>query len=239
MQTDLDVNVDSAEKAALRPISGPFFGARGRACEPFLGRVNTEWARQLYDGAGAAHAFDHVLRVLRLAERIAKEEGADLAVVRMATLLHDVARDEPEHHLRGAARARELLAEHPPAFVEAVAHAIEAHRFRAGPAPTTLEAQCLHDADKLDAIGAIGVGRAFAYAGRQGERLWTTPVDQIDFASPPPPTLDYTPGHEFVYKLAQLKEKLYTNAARRIAAERHEFMAAFFRRLDAEAQGMA
>ncbi len=81
--------------------------------------LSIDQARSLYDGAEAAHAFDHVLRVLALAERIAQAEGADLVIVRTATLLHDMARHEPEHHLRGAERARELLAGWPPEQVEA------------------------------------------------------------------------------------------------------------------------
>ena len=60
-----------------------------------------------------------------------------------------------------------------------MAHAIEAHRFRAGPAPATLEAQAVFDADKLDITGAIGVARAFAYAGEHGSALWNTPWRDI------------------------------------------------------------
>lgn len=201
--------------------------------------ISIDQARLLYDGAEAAHAFDHVLRVLALAERIAQAEGADLAIVRTATLLHDIARHEPDHHLRGAERARELLAGWPPEQVDAICHAIEAHRFRKGPAPATLEAACLHDADKLDAIGAIGVARAVAYSASHGHRLWSQPLDQIDAGQPAPAGIDYTPSHEFVYKLAQLQDRLLTLTARQVAGERHRVMAEFFHRLDAEVTGTA
>src|SRR5512133_2972737 len=139
--------------------------------------ISVEAARRLYEGGAGGHDFDHVLRVLNLALRIGEAEGADLAVVRTAALLHDVAesQDREAHHLLGAQRARELLSEQPAGFVEAVAHAIASHRFRADPAPHTLEAQVLSDADKLDAIGAIGIGRAFAYAGAHGSALWRAP----------------------------------------------------------------
>jgi uncharacterized protein len=139
--------------------------------------ITIEQARQYYQGADAIHDFDHVLRVLALAERLAQEEGANLETVRVAALLHDLARGQgdrlvTDHARAGAEFARELLAGQPPDRVEAVAHAIAAHRFRTGPDPQTLEAKVLHDADKLDAIGAIGVARAFAFGGHEGQRLW-------------------------------------------------------------------
>ncbi|MGC8780145.1 MAG: HD domain-containing protein, partial [Anaerolineae bacterium] len=114
--------------------------------------ISVPMVRALYADAGSSHDFDHVLRVTALAERIARAEGADLAIVRTAALLHDIAEsvDRANHHLASAARARALLADQPAAFVEAVAHVIESYRFRAGPAPATLEAQVVFDADKLD-----------------------------------------------------------------------------------------
>ena len=132
--------------------------------------ITIEEARHHYQGADAVHDFDHVRRVLALAERLARAEGADVEIVRTAALLHDAARGQgdrlaADHAQAGAEIARRLLAGHPPEKIEAVAHAIAAHRFRAGPSPQTLEAMVLHDADKLDAIGAIGVARAFAFGG--------------------------------------------------------------------------
>jgi len=209
--------------------------------------ITIDDARRLYEAGGGGHDFDHVLRVLALAERIAAAEGADLAVVRTAALLHDVAEsaDRDAHHILGAQRARELLAGEPPAFVDAVAHCIEAHRFRHDPQPQTLEAQVLSDADKLDSIGAIGVGRAFAYAGAVGTALWRQTVTEIEGqdtdARRGPKELGegYTPAHEFVYKLGRIPDRLYTEMARQIADERRRFMAEFFARLDREALGEA
>lgn len=207
--------------------------------------ITIDFACTLYDDSDAAHAFDHVLRVTRLAEHIAQAEGADLRVVQTAGLLHDCARLEPDHHLAGARRARELLAGEDPGFVDAVAHCIEAHRFSVPPHPATLEAQCLCDADKLDAIGAIGVARAFAFAGHHGTRLWSATVadlrteigDNKDYRREHGATPDYSPTHEFICKLEGLAEGLYTASARVIAAERHAFMVTFFEHLDAEALG--
>ncbi len=209
--------------------------------------VSIEAARRLYERGGGGHDFDHVLRVLNLALRIGEAEGADLVVLRTAALLHDVAesQDRSAHHVLGAQRARELLSDRPPEFVEAVAHAIAAHRFRADPAPRTLEAQVLSDADKLDAIGAIGVGRAFAYAGAHGSALWRAGWRSIAEAAAEDDALQgpgvlgegYTPVHEFVYKLDRIPERLYTPAARVVAAERRAFMREFFDRLDREVSG--
>lgn len=212
--------------------------------------ITVDFARSLYDIGGGGHDFDHVLRVTALAERIAAAEGADVAVVRTAALLHDIGESEgrENHHLRGAAKARAILREQPEAFVEAVAHAIEAHRFRADPAPATIEAQALSDADKLDAIGAIGVARAFAYSGAHGTALWRAPWREIAGAATgagdavrQPDALGegYTPVHEYVYKLDRIPDRLYTAAGRVIAAERQAFMREFFGRLDEEVMGGA
>jgi uncharacterized protein len=209
--------------------------------------ITIEAARALYADGGSSHDFDHVLRVTALAERIARAEGADPAVVRTAALLHDIAESSgrADHHLRGAAIARVILAGQPAEFVEAVAHAIAAHRFRTDPAPATLEAQAVFDADKLDITGAIGVARAFAYAGEHGNALWNTPWRTIAAAEgaavsqPKALGAAYTPSHEFVYKLDRISARLYTATARAIAADREAFLRLFFDRLDAEAAGLA
>ncbi len=204
--------------------------------------------RPLYAGSDAAHAFDHVLRVTRLAVRIAQAEGADVEVVRVAAWLHDVAEARHDHHLASARVARDLLtrAQAPSEFIEAVVHSIEAHRFSHPPEPRTLEAQCLSDADKLDAIGAVGVARAFLFAGAHGNRMWTHPLDALAGLIGPDPRAyrqahggqrDYTPSHELLCKLEGLAQTMYTATARSLAQERHAFMMAFFHRLDEEALG--
>ncbi len=210
-------------------------------------------ARGYYEDADAVHDFDHVLRVLTMAERIGRAEGADLEVVRAAALLHDVGRAWAEaarldHATHAADRAREILTRRrpgragvgpSPAQVEAVVHAIAAHRFRTGPQPETLEARVLFDADKLDSIGAVGVARAFAYGGAHNQRLWVSrdSVDVVRWAEEGDDPDAHTPVHEFVVKLSRLKDRLYTPTGRAIAEERHAYMVAFFERLDAEVQG--
>ena len=207
-------------------------------------------ARALYETGDAAHDFDHVLRVTRLAERIADAEGADREVVRLAALLHDVplhldaagAVVRQAHHLAAAQYAQQLLTQRglDAARVANVVHCIESHRFRdQSIQPQTLEARCLYDADKLDSIGAIGIGRAFAFAGAHDSRLWTEPWRAAPPDTEQPVASAYTPVHEFVYKLQRLLPTLHTVTAQRIGAQRHAFMVAFFDRLDAENLGEA
>jgi uncharacterized protein len=204
--------------------------------------ITVEEARCHYQGADAVHDFDHVLRVLALAERLAQAEGADVEIVHAAALLHDVARGQgdrliADHAQAGAEFARRVLAGYPQEKVEAVAHAVAAHRFRTGQTPQTLEAQVLHDADKLDAIGAIGVARAFAYGGHEGQRLWgEVPTGYEESQST---RHQHTPVHEFHIKLVKIKDRLLTESARQLAEERHAFMVAFYARLEREVQGLA
>lgn len=191
-------------------------------------------ARALYSGVkDTTHDFDHVMRVYRLAERIGTEEGANMAVLRTACLLHDIAREDQDlgritnHAAEGAVRVRKVLDGQPPEFVEAVVRAVATHSFRDGNAvPESLEARILFDADKLDAIGAIGVARAFTFGGSRGRRLWAP------LSSP-----EHTAYTEFEVKLRKLKDHLFTQTARALAEERHAFMAEFFDRLAREVSG--
>jgi len=201
--------------------------------------IEIEEARQYYDDSDTAHDFDHVLRVLALAERIGQTEGAALDIVRTATLLHDMARADGEqtgacHAKVGAERSRQILAGHPADKVEAVAQAIASHRFRDGVVPQTLEAKVLYDADKLDAIGAIGIARAYAVAGQRGQRLWEEIPDGSLIESQ---STDHTPVHEFIFKLSRLKGALFTATARHIAEDRHRYLVEFFARLEEEVRG--
>ncbi len=208
--------------------------------------ITIEFARTFYPAeSDSAHDFDHVLRVVAMADRIAQAEGADRDIVQAAALLHDIGLDEGRagHETSAANRAREILRErgYDETFCAAVAHAIEAHRFRSGPTPQTLEAQVLFDADKLDAIGAIGVARAFAFGAHRGQRLWgTVPpdyADQMNGVEADP--REHTAVHEFHVKLSKIKDRLFTSTGKKIATERHAFMVKFYEQLDREVNGEA
>lgn len=208
--------------------------------------LSFEDARQLYAVADSVHDFDHILRVFALAERIATVEKADLRVVRLATLLHDWGRAEAaaeklDHAQVAADHVREFLSARnvPEEWIAAVEHAVRAHRFRTAPEPQTLEAKVLFDADKLDAIGAIGIARAFAYGGALNQRL-CAPLDVARGAAYDQAgavAKEHTAVHEFVMKLSRIKDRLYTDEGRAIAAERHQYMEEFYVRLDAETRG--
>lgn len=213
-----------------------------------------ESARAWYSETDPVHGFDHVLRVYRLAERMAVSEGADVEIVRAAALLHDatgdtqLAPDEAdeieagddnrlEHHSLSAIFAAQVLEQEgwTADRIAAVTHCIRAHRFRDDTEqPLTLEAKILFDADKLDAIGAIGVARAIAFAAREGQPAYASPSESfmhnglLEIGEP------HSAYHEYLFKLRWLKDRLYTTTARAMAEERHRFMVSFFKHLAAE-----
>lgn len=139
------------------------------------------WSDTNGDGS---HDTSHLQRVWKNAAAIQAKEGGDAEVLLAATLLHDCVAVEKNSPLRAQAsrlsadKARQVLKslDWPDAKIDAVAHAVEAHSFSACIAPTTLEARMLQDADRLDAIGMVGVARCFYVAGRTGSALYD-PVD--------------------------------------------------------------
>jgi uncharacterized protein len=214
--------------------------------------ISIEHAKSLYADADSAHDFDHILRVLDMAEKIARAEGADVEIVRTAALLHDIARADEDHggvHIDhadvSAERARAILLDRGAneEFAERVAEAIRAHRFRGSMRPETLEAQVLFDADKLDSIGAIGIARAYAVAGSLNQRLYTeTAREAVETAGETHATRDqhnsnHSPVAEYRVKLSKLHERFHTPTARALAEARHQFMAEFFDRLAREVRG--
>ncbi len=200
-------------------------------------------ARKLYENHGGSHRMDHVERVLNLAERLAREEGADLDVVKVAALFHDIGRAEEArtrgricHAEYGAELTRQILEEEglPPDFITRVTRAIRRHRFRGKEPPETLEEKVLFDADKLDSLGAVGIGRAFLFAGEVGARLHNP---EVDLEKTQPYSSEDTAWREFKLKLSHIKDRLLTPTGRRLAEERHRFMEAFFERLNREVRG--
>lgn len=197
--------------------------------------------REKLERASGCHDFDHTLRVLRNAELLAKElPAADLRIVRLAALLHDFARPEEMaakgklcHAVLGAELVRPLLAEagFEPETVDRVSQAVLTHRYRANRIPATLEAQIVYDADKLDSLGAVGIGRAFLFAGREHARLHNTREEALGSAEY---SREDTAYREYLVKLSKLPGCMLTAPGRRIAGERAGFMHEFFDRLDSE-----
>ncbi len=186
-----------------------------------------------------AHDMAHVRRVWANARRIAAGEGGDMDILAAAVLLHDCVHVEKSSPLRSqasrlaAARAAEILAAHGFAadVIPRITHAIAAHSFSAGLTPETLEAKILQDADRLDAIGCIGIARCFYTAGRMGSALY----------HPDDPAAEHRPLDDRAYaldhfraKLLKLADGFQTGTGARIAAERTETLARFVAEFEAE-----
>ncbi|MBN3824800.1 HD domain-containing protein [Burkholderia sp. Ac-20384] len=154
------------------------------AFAPFQDLANALLAHWSDANGDGSHDTSHLQRVWKNAAAIQAKEGGDAEVLFAATLLHDCVAVEKNSPLRAQAsrlsadKARQVLKslDWPDAKIDAVAHAVEAHSFSACIAPTTLEARILQDADRLDAIGMVGVARCFYVAGRMGSALYD-PVD--------------------------------------------------------------
>ena len=188
----------------------------------------------------SCHEWEHTERVFNLTLSIGEKEGADLEILSLAAILHDIGRKDDDgiidHAERGAVLAQEILERYnyPSEKIEKICHCIKAHRYRNDNIPETLEAKVLYDADKLDAIGAIGIGRAFSYAGHIGAKVHNK---EVDVANTEEFSLDDTAWREYEVKLKYIKDKLFTKEGRRIAEGRHAFMEQFFERLNREVDG--
>jgi len=163
------------------------------------------------------HGFEHTERVYQTCSYLGNGVGADLSILLPAALLHDVGRGADDHALASAEIARQILEAtgYERDRVEAVVEAISTHSFSGERAPTTLEAKILSDADKLDAMGALGVYRAAMYSAEHGR-----PVKEF-----------IAHFHE---KLLKLRDRMFTPEARRMAESRHRFMLDFLAQLDRE-----
>ncbi|MBX0329461.1 HD domain-containing protein [Oscillochloris sp. ZM17-4] len=189
--------------------------------------------------ADAAHDRDHIRRVVSNARALAAACGASQEVVIPAAWLHDcvaVPKDSPQRPLASTmaattASAYLAMAGYPPMLIPAIAHAIAAHSFSAGIAPLTLEARVVQDADRLDALGAVGVARCLMLGAQLGRPLYqadepfpvTRPAD--DAVS----SIDH-----FYTKLLGLAETMATDAGRAEAGRRTAFMRDFLRQLGHE-----
>ncbi|HKJ27430.1 MAG TPA: HD domain-containing protein [Anaerolineales bacterium] len=204
-----------------------------------------EQARAWYQNSDAVHDFDHVMRVYRLAETLAEKEGADIEIVRAAALLHDAESASGDtdvrmdHHEAAAIFAGKVLAEEgwEEERIKAVQYCILTHRFRGDRQPNSIEAKVLFDADKLDAIGAIGAARALAYAVLDGQPLYAEPSMTFQKALKTEPGEPYTAYHEYLFKLSRLKDRIQTESGKAFANARHEYLKGFFQQLRAEVQG--
>lgn len=200
-------------------------------------------AEKILSNGRGSHDLEHTRRVLKLAVHIAGKEGADVEIVGAAAMLHDIGRRAEDrsggridHAALGTKMAEKILRKYgfPEHDIKAICLCVGSHRFRGKTRPKTLEAKCLFDADKLDSIGAVGIGRAFLFAGEVGAKLHNAGTD---LSKTKPYTEEDTAYREYMVKLRRVKSRIMTKEGKRLAKKRHEYMAGFFRRLNREVDG--
>ena len=234
-------------------VPEPGIYAKGRSTLQSYRAWLLELARQAMideGSADAAHDYDHLVRVMALADTIQAREGGDLLTIWAAVAFHDIGqarehRDGGDHALIGAEIAADLLSgtHFPQDAMPAVQQAIREHRITGGVIPQTLEGRILYDADKIDCLGAIGIGRLYCITGRYNQKVYspvpagiTEPIDPVMIRSlrrrP-----DYSPSIEFQLLFTNLPERMTTNTGRELARERFAYMQEFFTRLRQEIEG--
>jgi uncharacterized protein len=196
-------------------------------------------AKHLTQDSGC-HSLDHTHRVHHTALLIGSKLGADSKIISAASLLHDIARSIESkavgkicHAMEGSIMAQSILRDlnfsnHE---IKKICHCIASHRFRGKQKPESLEAKILFDADKLDSIGAIGIGRAFLFAGQVGARLHNP---NNDISNSKSYSKEDTAYREFKVKLCKVKNRMLTGPGRKMAVSRHQFMEEFFEQLKYE-----
>lgn len=198
----------------------------------------------------ASHDYDHLVRVMTLANTIQAREGGDLPTIWAAVAFHDIGQERERRHggdhaLIGAEMAADLLShtQFPQGAIPTVQQAIREHRMTGGKIPTTLEGRILYDADKIDCLGAIGIGRLFCITGRYNQKIYSPVPD--DITEPVDPLVvrqlrrrpDYSPSIEFQLLFGDLPERMTTATGKELARERYAYMREFFQRLRQEVSG--
>ena len=197
-----------------------------------------DFLESLFEGDSSGHDIWHTMRVHDMAVSICREEGGDMDVVRLAALLHD-ADDRKLFGDNGYANARRFMDSQgiPEDVQDRVIGIISQISFKGTDSvvPDTLEGRIVQDADRMDAIGAIGIARAFAYGGSCGRAMHIPGeeprmgMDAEQYHANRGTTINH-----FHEKLLLLKDFMNTGAAKRMAAARHEYMVGFLDEFMAE-----
>ncbi len=197
----------------------------------------TETIKQKFEGDSSGHDWFHIERVWKTAKRIAQHENANVFITELGALLHDIADHKFTDNFEEASinLTAEMLSPFPidDADLKQVQHIVLNCSYKGGVTANkmqSIEGKIVQDADKLDAIGAIGIARAFAFGGKFGSILYDPTISPIDHQ-----TLEsyqknrsHTINH-FYEKLLKLKDLMYSNTARELAQQRHEFMEAYLK----------
>ena len=204
-----------------------------------------EFAKGLLEKDSTGHDYHHILRVTKLALRIADtESGADPELVGLIAALHDVDdRKLSPNTTENLDHARTFLMENGVKAdrISIILDGIRQISFKGtdSVAPDILEARCVQDADRLDAIGAIGIGRAFAFGGSRGRAMYDPDqppqlhMDGETYAKTQGPTINH-----FYEKLLLLKDMMNTKTGKAMAVHRHGFMEAFLDEFYREWEGV-
>ena len=195
-------------------------------------------AEEIYRNFDASHDLDHIDRVMKNAlEIVAKEPSANESIIKLGVLLHDI--EDEKYKVEGSLTVREILEMHGAGeqLIEEVVACIDSVSFSGGNAKsiTSIEGAVIRDADRLDAIGAIGIARAFTFGGARGRKLYDaneearTKMSVKDYREKGTATV--THFHE---KLLLLKDLMVTTEGKRLAEERHQFMVEFLKQLEKE-----
>ena len=194
----------------------------------------------------SGHDWWHIYRVWKLAKAIGKKEKADLFVVELASLVHDIA-DWKLHggdEAIGPQRAKNVLQKHdvPQTIIEKVCGIISSIAFQGAQVERldvqTIEGKVVQDADRIDALGAIGIGRTFTYGGHIGRIIYDPTIEPTMHASKEEYIhITETTINHFYEKLLLLKDQMNTKTGKNIAAKRHKFMEWFLKEFYREWDG--
>lgn len=204
-----------------------------------------EFARQKLD-VMKCHDWEHTERVLRVAKYLMREEQAEAygVIIELAALLHDICRPDELNSEKKCCHAQ-MAAELAPEILtqfgvekqwhKAISLAILRHRFRSHNRPKSIPEKIIFDADKLDALGAIGIARALYFSGRMGVRIHNPAHEAknaLDYSN------DDTAYREYLIKLRHLPEQMTTITGRTLAEKRLAFTTHFFEVLNQETYGI-
>ncbi len=188
------------------------------------------FVKDIFEKEYSGHDYFHTMRVYNMATRLAESENANLLMVQLAALLHDVddmklSPETSEGKDRAVSFMRENLVDEE--MIETVVKIISQISFAGSgtTVPDTIEGKCVQDADRLDAVGALGIARAFAYGGNHNRIMYDpdilprTNMSKEEYYSDKSTTINH-----FYEKLFLLTDLMNTETAKKIAKKRHEFM---------------
>ena len=190
-----------------------------------------EYVKEKFENEYSGHDWFHTLRVFKTATRIAEAEGADVETVQLAALLHDVddRKLSPETY-EDKANARGFLAAEDvdESKIDEICRIIGEISFAESCVPSTLEGKCVQDADRLDAIGAVGIARAFAYGGNHNRLMYHPDIaPKLNMSKEEYIKSNSTTVNHFYEKLFKLTDMMNTDTANAIAKERDAYMKDF------------